>query len=253
MRRRLKLAKLTAPMVQAFVDELRAAKSVVLARKVLVSLKSMLRHAMSQGAVAQNVALSIQIKSDKRNKKRLEVGRDIPTPDEIQKLLTTVSGRLRPLLITAVFTGLRASELRGLHWSDVDLDTGRLTVKQCADALLQLGMPKSKDGQREIPLGPLALNTLKEWRLRCRGDLVFPSPRGGIQHHKAIARDLAAVMVKAGIIGPDGKAKYPGLHALRHFYASWCINRRADRGLELPAKLVQARLGHSTIAMTLDT
>ena len=37
-----------------------------------------------------------------------------------------------------------------------------------------------------------------------------------------------------------GKAKYPGLHALRHFYASWCINRRVDGGLELPLKLVQA-------------
>jgi integrase len=39
---------------------------------------------------------------------------------------------------------------------------------------------------------------------------------------------------------------------LRHFYASWCINRRQDGGLELPAKTVQARLGHSTIGITLD-
>jgi integrase len=35
--------------------------------------------------------------------------------------------------------------------------------------------------------------------------------------------------------------------------ASWCINRRADGGLELPAKVVQARLGHASIVMTLDT
>lgn len=48
------------------------------------------------------------------------------------------------------------------------------------------------------------------------------------------------------------RAKYPGLHARRHFYASWCINPRADGGLELPPKVVQERLGHSTIAMTLD-
>jgi integrase len=55
----------------------------------------------------------------------------------------------------------------------------------------------------------------------------------------------------------DGKPmlqpKYTGLHPLRHFYASWCINRRADGGLELPAKLVQERLGHSSIVMTMDT
>ena len=55
----------------------------------------------------------------------------------------------------------------------------------------------------------------------------------------------------------DGKpvlqAKYTGLHALRHFYASWCINRETDGGLELPAKVVQERLGHSSITVTLDT
>ena len=37
-----------------------------------------------------------------------------------------------------------------------------------------------------------------------------------------------------------------------HFYASWSINRQVDGGLELPLKLVQARLGHSTITMTAD-
>jgi integrase len=60
------------------------------------------------------------------------------------------------------------------------------------------------------------------------------------------------------ILGDDGKpkvskrAKYPGLHALRRFYASWCINRRVDGGLELPPKIVQERMGHSSITMTMD-
>jgi integrase len=49
------------------------------------------------------------------------------------------------------------------------------------------------------------------------------------------------------------RAKYRGLHSLRHFYASWCINRRVDGGLELPLKVVQARLGHASIQMTADT
>ena len=50
----------------------------------------------------------------------------------------------------------------------------------------------------------------------------------------------------------DGKAKYTGLHALRHFYASWCINRPTEGGLGLPPKVVQERLGHSSITMTYD-
>jgi integrase len=59
-------------------------------------------------------------------------------------------------------------------------------------------------------------------------------------------------MVAADIVTGSGKAKYTGLHRLRHFYASWCINRRVDGGLELPLKLVQARLGHATVTLTAD-
>ena len=64
---------------------------------------------------------------------------------------------------------------------------------------------------------------------------------------------MIPAQIAAGVVTKDGKAKYTGLHALRHFYASWCINRRADGGLELPPKLVQERLGHATIGMTMDT
>jgi integrase len=51
---------------------------------------------------------------------------------------------------------------------------------------------------------------------------------------------------------PIMEAKYTGLHALRHFYASWCINRKADGGLELSPKIVQERMGHSSITVTMD-
>jgi hypothetical protein len=60
------------------------------------------------------------------------------------------------------------------------------------------------------------------------------------------------VVIAAGLIDQHGKPKYTGLHAFRHFYASWCINRRADGGLELPAKIVQERLGHASITITMD-
>jgi integrase len=68
-----------------------------------------------------------------------------------------------------------------------------------------------------------------------------------------VTRGLAPVQIAAGVITKDGKPKYTGLHALRHFYASWCINRRVDGGLELPLKTVQVRLGHSNIQVTADT
>lgn len=48
------------------------------------------------------------------------------------------------------------------------------------------------------------------------------------------------------------EAKYTGLHALRHFFASWCINLPKHGGLGLPPKVVQERMGHSSITMTMD-
>jgi integrase len=76
---------------------------------------------------------------------------------------------------------------------------------------------------------------------------------GLISRTSIVERGLHPAQVAAGVVNCDGEAKYPGLHSLRHFYASWCINRRVDGGLELPLKVVQARLGHASIQMTADT
>ena len=119
-----------------------------------------------------------------------------------------------------------------------------------------IGKPKSETSERTIPVGPLVLNTLKEWKLACpRGELglVFPTAKGRIEDHSQIVRALKPAVVAAGLKDSTGKPKYTGLHALRHFYASWCINRREDGGLELPTKVVQERLGHASIVMTMDT
>jgi len=99
------------------------------------------------------------------------------------------------------------------------------------------------------------VNTLREWKLVCpKGELglVFPNGRGRVENYSNIVkRGLMPIQVEAKVT-VRGAAKYTGMHSLRHFYASWCINRRADGGLELPLKLVQARLGHASIQMTAD-
>lgn len=161
----------------------------------------------------------------------------------------------RPLLLTAIFTGLRASELRGLPWSAVDLDNRSLTVFQRADRYNQIGRPKSGAGDREVPLTPIVVNALREWKLACpKGDLdlVFPNGSGNVESlGNIVNRALKPPQQRAGVL-VDGKAKYTGMHALRHWYASWCINRTKDGGLGLPPKTVQERMGHSSITMTLD-
>jgi integrase len=159
------------------------------------------------------------------------------------------------LLLTAIFTGLRSSELRGLRWSDIDLKKNELHVRQRADRCGVIGKPKSKAGHREEPLGPQVINALREWKLACpKGEhgLVFPTPSGGIALHNNIVRAFKKTVHAAGLTNAKGKAKYTGLHSLRHFYASWCINPLDRGGQGLPPKVVQQLLGHSSIVMTMD-
>jgi integrase len=253
---REKIASLTAPQINRFRDDLLAQLSRSLARKVLTSLKSILNGAQKRGKVAQNVALPVKIGADKRGKRKLKVGVDIPAPNEIKQILAAATGRQRPFLIAATFTGLRGSEMRGLKWCDIDLKRGELSVRQRADRYNNIGKMKSESGSRTVPIGPLVVSALREWRLACPHsalNLVFPTGTGAIIRHENIIRQIfLPAQIAAGVV-EGGKAKYTGLHALRHFYASWCINRRADGGLELPPKVVQERLGHASIVITLDT
>jgi integrase len=253
----VKLSQLTAPKVRAFEDTLRKDRSPAMVHKVISSLGAILADALDRGLVGQNVVRGRPRRRnvDKR-KGKLKIGVDIPSPDEVRAIINAVEGRWRPLFLTAIFTGLRASELRGLRWTDVNLKRGELHVRQRADRRGDIGAPKSEAGERTVPLPPLVINALREHRLTCpKGNLglVFPNGRGHVENYTNIVRrGLHPTIIAANIVDRDGRAKYTGLHAFRHFYASWCINRRVDSGLELPLKVVQARLGHASIQMTAD-
>lgn len=283
----VKLPALTIAKVRVFEDDLReAGRSPAMIKKALVSLGTMIADAQERGLVARNVVRDIQgrrgageKRQEKRHKGRLKVGVDIPTRDEVKALVTSLSGRWRPLILTATFCGLRASELRGLRWQDVDLEKREIRVHQRADRFNDIGRPKSISGERALPAPPMVINALREWQLACPKrdtgkvdaagekimalELVFPNGTGKVEQlNNILRRGLHPAWLKAGVAVDTGEVdkagkpilgpKYTGMHALRHFYASWCINRRTDGGLELPAKVVQERLGHSSIMMTMD-
>jgi integrase len=217
---------------------------------VMTSLKSLLKTARYSHVIAD-----VEMIGKNKRERKLEVGRDIPAAAEIKRIIAAAPvGKMRTMLLTVALTGLRASELRGLRWSDVDLKCAELHVRQRADRYNTIGAPKSHSSVRAIPLPPDVISALKEWKLACpKGEegLVFPTGAGTIDNHGNMLRSLWAVMEAAGVVDKAGVPKY-SFHAFRHFFASWCINRKADGGRELPAKVVQGLLGHSSIVMTLD-
>ncbi|WP_210486809.1 tyrosine-type recombinase/integrase [Microvirga antarctica] len=254
----LKLTTVTTPRVYAFIDDLKAkGRSAETTRRAVQSLGRIFRFAKGRGLAGINPVADVTMRVSKRGKARPE----IPTKEELRAILGAAAGRWRPLIVTAVFTGLRASELRGLRWADVDLKRAVLTVSQRADAWKRIGAPKSEAGTRDVPLAPMVVNTLREWKLACpKGDLdlVFPSGAGQVEHHPNIVnRGWAPIQIEAGVAtyedGTDkegkpikiAKAKY-NFHSLRHAAASMFI----ESGMN--AKRVQTVMGHSSIQVTFD-
>jgi len=220
-------------------------------RKVLTTLKTMLTFAQGRGLVAQNVARGVRIKVDTRETASgpLRAGIDFPTMAELNTLIEKSEGRWRPFIVTAIFTGMRMSELRGLRWSDVDLEAGQIHVRQRADAWGKLGPTKSRAGMRDIPLAPIVVNALRHWQLECpNGELglVFPNGSGNIVRMSTIHTFWETLQIRHGLTDEAGKSRY-GFHMLRHAAASLFI-----KYLGWSPKRLQAVMGHASISMTFD-
>lgn len=256
-----KLSRLTRPKVEAFRDRLLETRSKAMTGKVIRALSSVLREAMRHGLIAQNVAADVRVTRSSRERAKVV----IPTTSELRSLLEHAGDDLKPLLMTAMMTGLRSSELRGLTWATVNLKAGSITVSQRADKYCQIGPPKSAAGYRTIPIGPSLVTLLKAWRLRCpKGEpgLVFPNLAGGVQDYgHLLKRRFFPLQIEAGVCDPKfaaGKAVLDAeghpvmkpryaLHALRHAAASAWIKQRID------IKRLQVWIGHENIELTIDT
>jgi integrase len=248
---KVKLPALTVEMVEDWRNQLFAeGRSRDMIKRVTTSLGAILTTAKLAQNVIANLDRDREKQFAKRHKRRLAIGTDIPDKSEIRSLLA-VEGELkwRALLVTAVFTGLRSSELRGLRWTDVDLAGAVLHIRQRADRWNMIGAPKSATSQRAVPLVPLVVNTLRQWKLASpgAGALVFANAGGEPLDMSNLYRDgLDRVFVAARLVDTTGRRKY-GLHALRHAAASLFI----EQGWS--AKRVQTIMGHSSIQVTFDT
>jgi site-specific recombinase XerD len=100
----LKLTAVTTPRVHAFADELKASgRSAEMTRRAVQSLGRIFRFAKGRGLVGHNPVTDVKLKKSKRDKARVE----IPTRDELRAIIAGAQGRWRPLILTALFTGLR--------------------------------------------------------------------------------------------------------------------------------------------------
>lgn len=250
-----KLSQLTAPKVRALLDGWLADLTRPMATRVFRSFKAILTDAQARGHVAQNVALAVKVtKAPRRRRQALP-----PSKAEIRAILDAAAASEnlmgRTLVELVILTGMRASELRGLSWSAVDLKKCIVRVEQRADAKGVLDAPKSLAGFRSIPIPERLVATLREWKLACPPHpkkLVFPSEKGRVLSHGVMTKNhLKPILMEAGVTKPGSDeetavAKYTA-HIFRHAAASLWID------LGLNAKRVQTLVGHGSIQVTFDT
>lgn len=248
---RIRLTRLAPADVQRMMNDMSAAglapASVLYTRAVL---RKALGQAMKWGLVQRNVAALVDPPRQSRP--------PVPaiSPDDARALLTAFAGHpLESHVTVALATGIRQGELLGLCWSDVDLDGATLTVRhalQRVDGMWNLAEPKTKRSRRTLALPAFVVAALRQRRAiqgRERllagdrwhaSDLVFTTSIGTPMDGCNVTHRFQHRLAEAGL----HRMRW---HDLRHGCASLLVARDAH------PRVIMEQLGHSTIAVTMNT
>jgi integrase len=178
------------------------------------------------------------------------------TAEQLARFLRSLEGeRLAAAFVLLATTGMRRGEALGLRWSDVGFDAGRVSLVQTITTVrdkMVISPPKTARSRRLVSLDPETVAALRDHRRRQNeerlragetwsgeGDFVFTNEIGEPVHPSALSRLFVSSVRRAGL--PAIR-----LHDLRHTYATVAL------GAGVHPKIVSERLGHATIAVTLD-
>lgn len=159
-------------------------------------------------------------------------------------------------VVMAIFTGMRRGEILGLRWSDVDYDAMLVRVMQTVykptGMPVQIWSPKTDNSMRSISITDEVVTALKKHRAAQNEirlalgkdyvdhDLVCPRSNGAPMDPRSLIEYFNDCIVKSGV----PRIRF---HDLRHTHATIMLQ------LGQHPKIVSERLGHSNIAITLDT
>jgi integrase len=211
-------------------------------------LTHMLKFAVMDGKIAKSP--TIGIRPGRRTAHETEERRYL-THAEFWAIAEATPKHWRPLVITLAGTGMRWGELAALTVGDVDTEVGFIRVtkaeKQDPDhpSRTIIGPTKTEKSRRTISIPVDVLDALAPLLAdRKRNERLFLPPNGGPLRHRTFYRDI---WLKKSCALSGVREPYPRLHDLRHSHVAWLI----AAGVPLP--VIQARLGHSKIAVTIDT
>lgn len=177
------------------------------------------------------------------------------TVREVRLILkASQSHRLHGLMVCAFHLGLRAGELFGLHWSDLDWEKRTLRIERQATAprgKLEIKSPKTKAGRRTLELPDVVLESLADRQAlalkekMARNPIIFPGARGAYLHGNTFSkRHWKPILRKCGV-------EERGMHHARHTFATHALI--GGEGIEpSPLHVVSKILGHASPSVTLN-
>jgi integrase len=223
------------------------------ARTVLhvhATIRRALADATRWGLVPRNVALLAS--PPRPGRTELQVW----TAADLRSFLAFVEDdRLYALWLLAASTGMRRGEVLGLQWPDVDLGRARVAVRRSLVTVghqVVVSEPKTAKGRRSVALDPTTVAAIKAWGKRqtaarlawgpawTDSGLVFTREDGRPLHPREVTRAFTRHVLAAEL-------PMIRLHDLRHTHATLAL------AAGVHPKIVQERLGHANIAITLDT
>jgi integrase len=255
----VKLAKLSAVHIERFLSDKAengrldgtGGLGPASVRRLQVTLQKSMSAAVRKGLLATN---PVEL-ADKPKIPARDVTEDVWSTEQMTAFLeATAADRLAPVWHVACMTGLRRSELCGLQWSDIDLGAGMLSVRRArtqVDGRPVVKGPKTASSRRAVDLDAGTITALRRWkvaqaeeRLRAGtawepGDWCFADELGRPRRPDAMTRSFIQAAAAEGLPRTDIKG-------LRHAHATALLRTGVH------PKVVQERLGHSSIAVTMD-
>jgi integrase len=251
---RVKLKALTPAHVRSvYWQKLEEGSSARTVRYVHTTLHKAPKQAVMDGLIPRNATEAVRPPQPSREEMH-------PLTPEQAKLLLQVAhetgDRLEALYVLAIHTGLRQGELLGLKWDDVDLEDGSLQVRRTLTITKNgpvFTFPKTASSRRSVKLNSKATEALRSHLERqlgeidkigslwCENGLIFASETGEpLNRHNLTRRSFKPLLKRAEL--PEIR-----FHDLRHTCATLLLTRNVN------PKIVSEMLGHSSIAITLDT
>jgi integrase len=238
---KIKLKDLRPDHLQSFyTQKLGSGLSKRTVQLLHVTLRTALKQAVKWGLVARNVTDLVQAPRPVKTTARFY------TREQLNTFLNAVTGhRWELIFLLLVYGGFREGEVLGIHVEDCDIENRVINVRHTIIPLktgLAIGEPKTKTSRRAVTLPKVAYNALKMHldKLGRNQGLIFTTSTGGPIGARNLIREFKKAIQAAGL--PD-----LNLHGLRHSHASLLLATGVN------PKIVQERLGHSSIALTLST